>query len=509
MDTAAVKAALQELSTSGVNTGKDLEKGAKAGQDGFNNVATSLLGVQSGLGLVQQLSAALGASMRDATEHVAKLIDKYAALRESIRGIAALEHKLPTNEFTSDFLAQTETGAGKVLTADEYVSGKEAFQQFGSGYVGPGKKTTQEAMNELLPDVMAYAKMRKMSPATAMKGLTTIIQNMPAGTSVAKYKEVFAKVMEASEFSRGSAELSMSQFITVAAENVGEGMPFGEGQEGLEKSIAALGVEQEAHAGDAGTFLKDMMQGIEHVRKSGKAGDLGIEEGDDPKTIAEKIKVKWDQYKADNPGHDTFQEFWRQYGGGHGGLNAAKAIQTLIDKGLKGGGFKNTEEAMEKQSAETFDAYLQAATESDLGQSYQQAHRLEAAEMANAQKYLPTRGLRNKAREELESEGYFQSYGFAQLYRQTIGRVASGGESPEEQAIGTRAVEDQLDKIFGKGMSLGRTNFATDTVGMSVNDQLLMLMKMQHKESQEQTDLQRQVAKKPLSAPPPKPAERH
>jgi hypothetical protein len=515
MDGAAALAMLKKLEQAGKDGTGKIKEGADEATGSFGALTSSLLGVQSGLGLVQQFATAFGASLKDASEWITKVVDKYSALREMMRGLAALEGRMPSNEFTNEMIEETKQS--KVLTTTEYAQAKKSFSQYGSLYVSPEDRPgtgriERDQLKELLPQIAGYAKMRDLPVDLAMKGMSTIMQKMPKGTTNEKYMEEFTKILETSEFSRGSAEASMSQFVTVAAENVGKGLAFGEGSEGLDKAIVALGVEQEAHMGEAGSYLKDMIHGVQHLHKTGKAAELGIKYGDDPKTIALKVLAKW---KAS--GKEDFGEFWLPYSGGHGGMNFEAAMKTLMNEGLGGvSGTEGTSFAMMEANQTTigpgtFKSRYDKLVASDQGLASAQAQAQDIAEMERAKLYLEPAKMKKKAHEELTREGYWDTTDFAHLYRQTIGRVTSGGKSPEEQADEQRAIEDQLDKVFGKNrLSPGRLNWASDQIGSgkTTDQQLLDLAKMQADQLRKQTDLMEQDAKPPLSAPPPRPQTR-
>ncbi len=85
--------------------------------------------------IVSVMMTGAGRAATAATEYNEKAVEHFAKLRESVRGIAAREGKMPTNEFTIEII--DEAAASKILTTEEYVAAKEAFLDYGGQYVSP------------------------------------------------------------------------------------------------------------------------------------------------------------------------------------------------------------------------------------------------------------------------------------------------------------------------------------------------------------------------------------
>jgi hypothetical protein len=276
------------------------------------NARGSAIGLAlSCLGIVVSLVASYAKAQAEAAAYTKESVEKFAKFRESVRGIAAREGKTPTNEFALEILHECE--ASKILMLEEYVAAKEAFLDYGGQYVSrtnePGSRQIERTtLQAILPDMMAYAKMTKLSSRVVARFVAEIIKQMPKGSSAEDYKSVFAKIVMVAVERTGSAEKFLGQLIPFLDEQVGQGRPFGPGEKGILSASVFLMVQDYDHPGESYTYGNAALQTLAHIHRSGRDGELGIS---DDMTPSGKIEAIYKAFKKS--GEKDFAAFLAPY----------------------------------------------------------------------------------------------------------------------------------------------------------------------------------------------------
>ncbi len=256
-----------------------------------------ILAAAVGLGL--SLAAIIGSVMEaqataqaEAMARTKQSVEKFNKFSESTRGIAAREGQIPTSEFALEILKECE--ASEILMPEEYVAAKEAFLDYGGQYVSPTdqpgtRRIERSTLIAIFPKMMAYAKMTKLSSRVVARFIAEMIKQMPKGSSADDYKNVFAKVVITAVKQTGSAERFLTQLTPFLAEQVGEGMPFGAGQEGILSASVFLMVMDSEHPGESYDLGSAAIRTFTYLHRSGREGELGITDDMNPRQKVQAI----------------------------------------------------------------------------------------------------------------------------------------------------------------------------------------------------------------------------
>jgi hypothetical protein len=278
------------------------------------------LGLSLGSIILSVMMTGAGRAATAATKYNEKAVDQFVKLRESLRGIAAREGKMPTNEFTIEII--NESAASKILTPEEYVAAKEAFLDYGGQYVSPtdepgSRRIERATLNVLLPEMMGYAKMCKLSSRIVARFIAEMIKQMPKGSSADDYKRVFAGVVMVAVKNTGSAESTLAQLTPFLGEQVGEGKPFGGGEKGIRSASVFLMVQEYDHPGDSYTYSSAALRLLGYLHGSGLERELGINDDMTPEQKIGAIHQAWKK-----SGEKKLSNFLEPYTSGMGEMPA-------------------------------------------------------------------------------------------------------------------------------------------------------------------------------------------
>jgi len=199
------------------------------------------------------------------------------------------------------------------LTTEEYVAAKEAFLDYGGQYVSTTdepetRQIERSTLKAIFPDMMAYAKMCKLSSRIVARFIAEMIKQMPKGSSADDYNRVFAKVVMVAVKNTGSAESTLAQLTPFLAEQVGEGKPFGGGEKGILSASVFLMVQEYDHPGESYTYSSAAMRLLGYLHSSGRERELGI---NDDMTPEQKIGAMNQAWKKS--GEKKFTDFLGPY----------------------------------------------------------------------------------------------------------------------------------------------------------------------------------------------------
>ena len=500
IDSAAAKKALDDLGAEGHNSGKKIESGmdvATGAAHEFGSALTGILGLQTGMGMIGQAVGVVTDRMREAAEYTKKVIDDFVTLREVMRGVAALQGKGATTEFTKEQLTLSEHA--KILTPTEFAAAQEAFTQFGSEFVSeegrPGTAQTEQAtIDEILPEVMGYAKSQKISPESAAKLLSSIIQKMPKGTSADDYKRIFMKQVQLAKRSRGSAESTVQQLIPVLAANVGAGMAYGEYEEGIMAATRGVAVQQQAHTGQGGEYNRSMLTTFMHLKSKEEEEELGITDEMTPEQKVLQIKEK---FKAS--GKKKFADFWLEITKGQIDIQGMEALQTAINASEK---FEDYKDSVKGIKGDDLGTALEKYASEGAGEEEATEARTARAESRRGAEFSGVGAAKGKAKSELTEEvdpsgrNVFQRTEPRDLLRNTVGRALGFGDR-DQQLIEQRAREDLEKQVTPEQRDQARYDSAGSVAGHLGVDYTLYLKKL--------VELAEANHHRPMPAPAPQP----
>ena len=481
----------QDGRKAGEDTAEGLDKATKSSMSLGDHLMTFVS--HQGLQVLQSVAQGMSKSFEETSNHIKQIGEQFIQLRETMRGIQALQGKAPTDAATAEQIKLSEKA--QILSPQEFATAQEAFLQYGSGYVSkPGQPGTgrieQSTVDEILPELMGYAKARKVSPDVASRLISALIQTMPKGSAAEDYKAQFMKVMEIAETSKGSAQTTLSQLAPLLAEGVGEGMAFGNGPDAVLAATRLIAVEQERNPEEAFTYSRALLQELHHIHaKEGAEDQLGIKEG---MTVEEKVKAIGEAYKKS--GAKSFADFIGPLAGDK--IRGTGALQTALNQGVVGGQFEVQRKAAEGVGAADLGIRMQEFMASE-GGVYMKTEAENAREQALAgQRYAEMNRLKLQAEAQLNREGRFEDMsGWGDTAR---GIAAQGGApSVKQQLINEQAVRLAQQQAGLPQSTIGNMGDAQYVIDKQILDALKL--------ANEQRAAQ---AARPLAAPPPKPETR-
>jgi hypothetical protein len=414
MDTSEAQKQLQQFQAAASAAGKTTEEAGKKGKesldllgDAAKDVSSMFLGVASAgaaIGAIQGVFSTITSQAKEAAEYVSTQAEKFASMREAMLQIQVLKGQVPSTAGAAELIEKAERT--KILTPTEYGAGEKAFQQYGSMYVG--REIQQKTVDELLPDVLATAKARGIRPELAAQTLSTIIKGMPAGTGAGDYRRMFMGLMQVAEKSRGSPQATAEAFLTIASENVGEGLAFGPGEKGLQGALRMIGVQQESHMGSAAEYTNDLLRGLRLMAQHKQEAKFGIKAEMTPE---EKVAAIYSTYKKS--GAKDFARWFAPMAGGRGGDTFIRAMQTAWMSGIEKGAFGEMGGAMATATAQTMPDYLKEFRAGDVGERMESVSGKERAEARIGAEPFEQRWLaaKERAAKELAEERRFTPEG--------------------------------------------------------------------------------------------------
>ena len=481
---------LEKLKDAGKAAGEETAGGMEKAGTSVQKLGGFLTDVIShqGLQLLKDAAQGLNRGFEETAQHVKEIGSQFIQLREVMRGIQALQGKSPTDQATIEQIQLS--GKSQILSPQEYATAQEAFLQYGSGYVSkPGQpgsgRIEQDTVDEILPQIMAYAKARKVSPDVASKLISALIQTMPKGSSSKDYLDMFSKVMEIAETSKGSATTTLSQLAPLLAEGVGEGMAFGEGPDAVLQAARLVAVEQERNPEEAFTYSRALLQELHHIHaKEGAEAKLGITEG---MTVEQKVRAIGDAYQRS--GAKSFADFIEPLAGDK--IRGTGALQTALNQGVRGGMFDTLTQVSAGVDRSALDSRMKSFLESEGGQ-YMTSEASNARAQAEAgQRYAELARLKLEAEAQLNREHRFEDMtGSGDMLRGVAEQM--GAPTIKQQLINERAVQLAYQQAGQRQAGLGNIGDAQAVVDKEILEQL--------KKANEQ---RAGMAQKALSAPPP------
>jgi hypothetical protein len=503
-----------DKTSEGMDKTKESAKGAGQGIGEVAGQMAGLIGLQTGVGLIGDAFGAVKEQAQKSADYIRDTVKQFGELREMVRGVAALRGETPTNQFTQEQVALSAKGGG-ILSPTEMAGAQEAWLQYGSGYVSkPGAPGTglieQATVDEMLPEMMSYAKSRKIAPDVAGKLIAAIVQTMPKGSKAEEYRSQFMKVMEIAETSKGSATVTVGQIAPLLAEGVGKGMALGEGPEAILQAARIAAVESERGPEESFTYSRALIHEMHAIhKKEGAEDQLGITED---MTVEQKVKAIGDAFNRS--GQKKFEDFIAPFAGDK--IRGTGAMQTAISKGLDAGMFAEMQRAAGGVSGADLAKRMSVYLASEGGESEKTEADIARATAERGAKWDPVERLKREAQlaliKETDATGRnaFEAAGITDVARWAGSKLGAG--TREEQLVNERAVEmarrragpqgdvlafqDQTRGTWGSQPRQG-TGFGDDT-----NSQILRLLTIAN---QQRAD----AGKAPLAAPPPQPTARH
>jgi len=476
--------------------GPQLKKAGDDASESFDGAGKSLrtfgglltdIASHQGLALLKEAAQGLSRGMEETVQHISKITSEFTQLREAMRGIMALQGQAPTDQAT---LGQIELSAkSQILSPQEFAAAQESFLQYGSGYVSkPGQpgRIEQSTVDEILPQVMGYAKARKVSPEVASKLISALIQTMPKGSSAEAYMDMFSKVMEIAETSKGSATTTLSQLAPLLAEGIGEGMAFGTGPDAVLQAARLVAVEQERNPEEAFTYSRALLQELHHIHgKKGAEQALGITAD---MTVEQKVRAIGEAYSKSGVG--SFADFIEPLAGDK--IRGTGALQTALNQGVTGGMFDTLTSASAGVDRSALAGRMQEFLSSE-GGAYMTAQAAnERAQAEAGVKFAEMAQLKLEAETQLNREGRFENMtGWGDTLRGVGAQL--GAPSIKQQLVNERAVQLAYQQAGETQRGLGNMGDSQFVIDKEILETL--------KRANEQRAVGQQ---KTLSAPPPK-----
>jgi hypothetical protein len=430
---AGIKAANQGLK----DTGKHLDDGTQSALS-MTKALAGMVGVQTGMAAVGQVVSAISSSMQDAAEYTRRVAEAFGATRDSMREIAAIAGKGLTNEFVQSQLDVAKKA--QIVTSGEYTKGVEAFQQYGSNYIGEGanKRITQGQLDELLPDVMAASKVQGVDQGAAMTVFAKIVQALPAHSKTSDYKDTFAKILQMSKDSSGSATLTARNLAPIMASFIGDGNTFAPTMEGISDATKMTAVVSEAHAEEAMSYTRAGIQQVDMLDIKGKDAEYGISED---MTFMQKVEAIEKKWVAETGGKGDFKKWFRKkLGGRMGSIQGIEAIGLWVQKGIEQKVFASLEEGAKDASGAQLDAAKAAHLETAGGKADAATAFEDISAKEAGIEYADVETMKTRARGELNVSGAFkQGHAFTTFMNNAL---PGGAKNADEALINERALRD-------------------------------------------------------------------
>jgi len=451
---------LKQFEETGVQATGKVEEGAKGATSGFSDLASGLIGVQSGLGMVSQVFDVVKESMRDAAEYTRKVVQEFTTLREAIKQIAALQGKTPTTEFTVEQSRLSAQGGG-ILTPQEMATFQTSWLQYGSGYVSkPGHegegRIDQSTVNEIGPKLAAYAKSRDIKSDVAARLMAAIVQTMPEQSKGESYEDMFMKIMAIAETSKGSATVTVGQIAPLLAEGIGKGAPFGEGPEAILSAARLAAVESERGPEESFTYSRALVHALQQLHhKAGAEAALGITPGMDVEAKIRAISAMADKNKQ------TLEETLYPYV--HDPIRGSGAFLTARNQGIgtgrRPGMFDEMRRADEAASRADIDPWMEQYKAGGQGAAEFVEAETKRHEVETGSAWAKIEAMKKEAAMRLSGQRNefgqtpYQHLDYGDVFRYTAGQALGRG-SRREQLEWEEAVRGVMQRTSEAGVPI-------------------------------------------------------
>ncbi len=344
---------------------KKVQEEAHAATSATVKAALAFVGLQSGFSAINKVIGAIAENTNRVAENMLKSGDAYREFRRKTLELQSVEGK----PVTAESVRQTAEGAAKAgIDPNYFVDFKRMMNEEAIGTVAEPKvgqplgagQFTQQQYDEIVQKAAKFSQARGLKGDDVSKLMGSLMRNSKAGSTVDDIVKQFGEIFNILEVAPGATQLLMPEFVQALAT-------------GMDAKSAAKATAVAAEKGrpkESGAVADAFGRAIRNmfVRDEGKqAEEFGLTANESDFQSLQKIyeKAKKEGVDFSNP---------KQFGvwlGKHGitEQESINAIQTYINKGIIGGGFKRADERMGQDGLKVFGDTIARFANSEEGRS--------------------------------------------------------------------------------------------------------------------------------------------
>lgn len=391
-------------------------------------------------------------SIREARDYIKGMMSEMESVRSGSREIAALRGEKPTAGFAAK-IAREAASVG--LSPEQYQEAALGFEAHAGQYVGgeetgdrakdtqalekAGKRITRDQSLRLQKQIAGYAVgARGLGADDAMRLLGTVIAKSKAGSTDDEIMGQYAKILKVAELAPGRTTPIIGQIAELGMESAGPAGDF----KSLEQAAYLIRVMAQRNPNEASTYGRASLRGLREIRQDpAKMAELGITKDMDVFGQIQAVDkaVKAHVAKGGDQGEFLSKYFKdiRDWGG----------MQTAINEGIRGGGFRRAENEAAGVNAETARKETVRYLGSEEGRAAKDRSEETAVGHERAAHYVGLRHMQSEARKALISSGRMElPEGMVDSFLTRRGEAwAQGGRfEQEERAEVGRMLRERL-----------------------------------------------------------------